>query len=197
MNRFVSSLVIIFLSFLIACGGESSESGNMESSSPEITDAMSTADVRADALNGQIEEIRTAAEQGIDLHEPDSLGRTALMFASYNGHDDVVRFLIENGGEVTKSDSEGRTPLIFAASGPFPDTVELLLANGADPDVKDSAEGWTPLMYAASEGNEEVVQILLDHGANISILDNDGDSALDFARNNGHLEVVSLLEENL
>ena len=116
------------------------------------------------------------------------------MFASYNGHTEVIGFLIEEGAVIEKQNSEGRTPLMFASSGPFPETVELLLQNGASPDIKDSVEGWTALMYAAAEGNREVIEVLLDYDADVSLQDADGETALDFARNNGHSGAVSLLE---
>jgi ankyrin repeat protein len=49
-------------------------------------------------------------------------------------------------------------------------------------------------MTAAAEGQLEVVRHLLDHGADRSLEDTDGDTALTFARQNGHAEVVKLLE---
>lgn len=128
------------------------------------------------------------------MNAADQAGRTALMLASYNGHTEIARFLLEQGASISDQNAEGRTPLIFAASGPFPETVELLLNQGADPDIRDQGEGWTALMFAAAGGHREVVQTLLNHGADASLKDKDGETAIDFARNNNHMEVFNLLE---
>jgi ankyrin repeat protein len=115
------------------------------------------------------------------------------MLAAYNGHTTVVRRLLERGADLTAQNAEGRTALMFAATGSFPKTVEVLLKAGADPNVTGEVEGWSALMFAAAEGRPEVVRALLDHGADPSLTDNDGDTALTFAQDNGHSEVVEVL----
>jgi ankyrin repeat protein len=154
-------------------------------------------DLRGAALSGDRETVRQSTEQGIFVDDTDELGRTALMFASFNGHKDVMELLIENGADVNMKNEEGRTPLMFAASGPFPEAVSLLLEEGADANQSDSVENWTPLMYAAAEGNEDVVSLLLKYGASPSAMDKDGETAADFAQNNGHTETVTLLRDSL
>lgn len=204
MLRFrYSHLLLAVLLLVNACERESnhpeSATSNDSDSAQNRTPAVAERtpdDLRNASLNGQINIVEEALEQNVDVNDADQLDRTAVMFASYNGHTEIVRQLIAQGADIHASDSEGRTPLLFAASGPFPDTVELLLENGANPDVADSAEGWTALMFAAVEGNEEVVRILLDYGAEISLADDDGETAIDFAENNGHTSVVELLKEN-
>ena len=87
----------------------------------------------------------------------------------------------------------GRTALMYASSGPNVETVDLLLESGADPHAKDSFEGFTPLMFASTEGQLEVVRSLLGYGADPGVLDADGESAIDFAKTNGHAQVVEAL----
>ncbi len=148
------------------------------------------------ALEGRLQAVLSALSKGADVNSPDQERRSALMLAAFNGHTEVVRALIEKGAIVNATDSMGRTALMFASSGPSPDTVRLLLENKADPDVQDSGEGWTALMFAAGEGLAEVVQVLLEHGADRALKDVDGDTALDFARKNGHMFVVRLLDRD-
>jgi ankyrin repeat protein len=85
---------------------------------------------------------------------------------------------------------------MYASSGDFADAVELLLQRGADANVQGTLEGFTPLMTAAAEGLVEVVRLLLAAGADRDLEDKDGDTALSFARQNGHAEVVALLESD-
>ena len=44
-----------------------------------------------------------------------------------------------------------------------------------------------------AEGQAAVVRVLLDHGADRGMVDVDSDTALDFANQNGHREVVRVL----
>jgi len=84
--------------------------------------------------------------------------------------------------------------MMFASSGPYTESVRILLKNHADPDMTDKEEHFTALMYAAAEGQTEVAKILLTFKADPRLKDIDGDNALTFARNNGHNDIVTLLQ---
>ena len=59
----------------------------------------------------------------------------------------------------------------------------------------DEVEKFTALMFAAAEGQQEVVQALLQHNADVTLRDIDGETARDFAANNGHDAVVRILDK--
>ena len=143
---------------------------------------------------GNLDKVERLVSEGtaVDAKDPDH--RTPMMFAAFNGHTAVVGFLVGKGAEVDNKDINGRTALMYASSGPFAETVDLLVKRGADPNVQGTLEGFTPLMTAAAEGLVDVVRLLLAAGADRAIEDKDGDTALSFARANGHTEVVTLLE---
>lgn len=190
-------LIFLSLSFIISCGNnEQRLEGGSESQAPESS-VLSGSDLHSAALNGHSQQVEEAIGRGVTVDYIDELGRTALMFASFNGHTEIVRLLIDEGAEVNLRNDEGRTPLMFAASGPFRETVLLLLAEGAEVNVQDSIEGWTALMYAAAEGNKDVVENLLDQGADATLEDDDGDTAIDFATDNGHTQIVRDLRNSL
>jgi ankyrin repeat protein len=146
------------------------------------------------AFTGNLEDVRRLVNDGTPVNAIDTEKRTPLMFASFNGHAPVAEYLLDVGAEIDSKDSNGRTALMYASSGPFGETVKLLLTRGAEVNVQGTLEGFTSLMTAAAEGQLEVVRHLLDHGADRSLEDTDGDTALTFARQNGHAEVVKLLE---
>ena len=75
------------------------------------------------ALNGRIDRVRGAIEQGIDVNASNPEGRTALMLAAFNGHATIVQDLLKHKADIDKRDATRRTALIYAASGPNPEAV--------------------------------------------------------------------------
>ena len=146
------------------------------------------------AMRGDQSAVSALIERGIDVNVLDEEGRSALQLASFDGHHEVVTLLLKRGANVDHIDAKGRTALMFASTGPHLETVELLIKAGASLDAIDHEEHFTALMFAAAEGQTEVVKALLRAGADPDLRDVDGDSALTFASQNGHAEVVSLLE---
>jgi uncharacterized protein len=146
------------------------------------------------ALEGNLNRVSEMLQEGFDVNNTDQDGRTALMYAAFNGFTEIVKILLEKKAMVDMRDQGGKTALMFAASGPFPETLKLLLDHHADPNIADYQEHFTALMYAASEGNRESVVILLDNKADPFMKDADGDMALNFARKNGHTDIVTILE---
>lgn len=198
MKTTLTLFFIVFSIAMISCGSDEPQNeSEADVMDKPIVNEFSAEDLRAAALNGDLKTVREVIIQGVHVDESDDLNRTALMFAAFNGHSEVVRLLIDEGAEVNLKNNEGRTPLMFAASGPFPETVLLLLDEGADISVQDSVEEWSALMYAAAEGNRDVIEILLKQGADASMEDEDGETAIDFAENNGHTQTVTILRNSL
>ena len=146
------------------------------------------------AFNGDLETVQQLVAADISVSIRDIEERTPLMWSAFNGHTPVVSFLLDQGAEVDAKDNNNRTALMYASTGPFKETVDLLLLKGADANMQGTVEGFTALMNAAAEGELEVVRVLLINGANPKIKDQDGDTAEDFAAQNGHTSVVSLLK---
>lgn len=171
-----------------------SEASAQPSEAPSADEPIDAQAFRLAAHDGKIDEVRQAIESGIDVHQADpQLALTALHMAAYNGHSEIVRLLLDQDVEVDPRDHEGKTPLIHACTGPFPETVQVLIDAGADVNARESTEAFTPLMMGAGLGNLEVVKVLLEHDADKTLTDDDGETALDHARNSGHAEIVALL----
>lgn len=149
---------------------------------------------RAAAMQGDLPGVKKLAAEGSQIDAPGEGGRTALQLASFDGHLEIVKWLIAHDAKVNHFDEFGRTALMYAATGDNGSTVKALLAAGAELESVDAEEHFTALMFAAAEGQAEVVRILLNAGADPARLDIDGESAFDFARNNGHDDVVKALQ---
>jgi ankyrin repeat protein len=138
--------------------------------------------------------IRTLmSDRRLDVNRANGAGETPLMLAALKGQQEWVRRLLLRGAYVNHP---GWTPLHYASShaseAALP-VVDALLAHHAYIDA-ESPNGTTPLMMAAQYGVESVVVSLLEAGADASLRNEQGLSALDFARRADRPDIVLRLE---
>ena len=165
-----------------------------ETQTINITPEMISAFAEA-AYNGTVEAVAQFLQNGMPVDQTEENGNTALMLAAFNGHIETMKKLIDAGAIIDLRDSNGRTALMFASTGPYPSAVKLLLEHGADVNAADVVEKWTPVMFAAGEGLSPVVDILLQHGADPKMKDKDDDTAADFARGRGFIQLADKLQK--
>jgi len=149
------------------------------------------------SLEGNIQVVQDALDNGFDPNTVDENKRTALILAAYNGHTEIVQLLIDQGADVNFTDEIQRTALMYASSGPFVDTVLALLQAGAKPNLTEKEQNWTAVMMAAAEGQLEVLKTLVEHGADLKMVDVDGESSLDFAEAKGYTAVAEYIRSQL
>ena len=118
---------------------------------------------------------------------------SVLMLAALKGFLPLVKQLVENDADVNKT---GWTPLHYAASGGHVSIVEFLLENSAYIDA-ESPNGSTPLMMAAMYGSPESVKVLIQAGADLTIKNQLGLTALDFAVSGNRQNAKELIETGL
>jgi ankyrin repeat protein len=191
-------LLGVAFAVLVGCGPSAEDISREAPRAAAVPEAAVTPEATPPATDpasaARLERIRRSLEQGLDVNKADPTGRTALMMAAFEGYTEVVELLLDHGAEVDRPDGAGRTAMMYAASGPFPQTVELLVQSGADVNHADTVEAWTALMLAAAEGHQPVVEVLLRHGADLETTDQDGDAAIDHARERGQTHIMALLE---
>ena len=142
---------------------------------------------------GQVAVIETLlVRYNNDPNVQNTLGWSAIMFASRNGHLQVVELLLEKNADPNVRTNAGCTALMFTSHNGHHQVVEILLNKGANPNIQTN-NGWTALIFASENGHHQVVDVLLKKGANPNIHGIDGLTALIIASNNGHLQVVALL----
>ena len=126
----------------------------------------------------------------VELRNPQ--GESPLMIAAIKGHLGPARQLIQRGAEVNKT---GWTPLHYAASRAETDSVamaRLLLEHHAYIDA-ESPNRSTPLMLAAMYGHADVARLLLEEGADPSLRNEQGLTAVDFARRADRSDLADLI----
>ena len=125
---------------------------------------------------------------GADPHTSTTDGITPLMQAAlYNKNPEVISKLLSLGSYVNQVNDKGVSALMFSCLEPSVEKVKLLLDAGADINAQ-SYRGVTPLMWAAMDNsNPAVVSELLKAGADPYVIDEQGKSALDYAKENPNI----------
>ncbi|XP_074649063.1 uncharacterized protein LOC141904378 [Tubulanus polymorphus] len=138
----------------------------------------------------------------------DAKGKTAFHVAARRGFQRMVQILLESKDQgitnANVTDDDDSTPLHEVALHGSPETCKILLDKGANPLAKDIND-MTPLMLASGEGHPEVMRLLIDAVTDskdykpenkcfyIGKKDNEGNTSLHYAVQNGNLECGRLL----
>jgi uncharacterized protein len=123
-------------------------------------------------------------------------GFTALHFACFFGQPDAARLLLEHGAaaDAVATNPTQVMPLHSAASSRNLEAARLLLEHGAPVNARQQA-GWVPIHAAAQNGDRPMVELLLQHGADPKPVNDQGKTSAMVAREKGHAEIATLLEE--
>jgi len=145
------------------------------------------------AEQGDLNLLDTLISDSPKVDVRDACQWTPLMKAALNGHLEATRRLLEAGAKTELSDKGSYTALMLAASNNHAEVVRLLLRYGADPNHIETTHGWSALIWAAKRGHIESVKVLIENQADIGLMDNDGISAIEWARRKQRNPMVALL----
>lgn len=141
-------------------------------------------------LRNDAEDVRMLLNAGADVHEADNSGRNALHAAAAAGRTEIAGILLDAGADVNGRDKSGWSPLMLAFSNNHTETAEFLLKSGASADCKGD------LLPAYAKGGQLAeVRRLLDEGVDVNTRYNGYDTALQYALDNRHEEMIKLLLE--
>lgn len=129
--------------------------------------------------------------EGADVNALNADGFTPLHLAALFGRLETAALLLERGADLhaVSRNPQAAQPLHSALGGRHWALARWLLTQGADANAAQ-AGGWTPLLLAVREGDRDTVAALLTQGAQASARTEDGQSAADLARENGHEELL-------
>lgn len=126
---------------------------------------------------------------GADVNARNQDEWTPLHCAADNSDKEGVALLVKLGADIEALNNYEQTPLALAASKGFC-AVGPLLQLGANVNAQD-VDGRTPLIRAAEVGHWTVIGDLLSYNADDTILDNNGNSALQCAKRRLGFPVVN------
>ena len=120
-----------------------------------------------------MEMLELMLENGIDLHEVDSDGISALDMAIKFKRKDVIQFCLDRGFEInTSKRKSGITPVMLAACFSDLEMMQMLLDNGGEVNQADNS-GMAPKDYAKKLGQKKMVEFLDECGARFSAYPNE------------------------
>lgn len=111
---------------------------------------------------------------------------------------DIAQLLLDYGANVNEPSMNEKnpynTPVMIAAWGGDLEMVKLLVDNGACINQQDKGNGFTALIKATFQNHPEVVKYLLSKGADATISSFLRKTALDYAYEKNHKEIIGLLK---
>ncbi len=120
-----------------------------------------------------MEMIELMLENGIDLHEVDSDGISALDMAIKFKRKEVIQFCLDRGFDLNVSKRKsGITPVMLAACFSDKEMMELLLSNGGNINAADRS-GMAPKDYAKKLGQKSMLAFLDEKGAKFNVYPNE------------------------
>ncbi|CAG9328088.1 unnamed protein product [Blepharisma stoltei] len=165
------------------------------------------------AKYGALNSLKALLENGANPYEVDDRKWTALHYASFHNKSKIVEELIRWDSDYNKlylmKNSQGKTPIALtskpktkeafdtlwmaAIKGDL-DLARRLVRKGHDINGRTLFERVTPLMNAAKNSQVLMVKFLLDNGAKVEVVDRYRHTALDYAREVGHPQIIAMIE---
>ncbi len=131
--------------------------------------------------------------QGADINAKHK-GLSMIDAALGGGVFDIALLLIQKG--VNVNNNAKTSTLMYAVDSNHTNIVKKLLEKGANPNIQDYYYGRTPLIFAILllRDNFDIIKLLVYNKTNLNIKNQDGETALDIAKEYNRQDIVQFLE---
>ena len=174
-------------------------------------------------INIQESQIHRLIEAGAEVNAVDEKGRTTLHLAAGVGRFSIVKYLVENGADLDIKDDLHKTPLVYAIEKNHMKVIIYLSkrvnipTENRDKDIFYLAQvgevdkvieffetvninslnkdGKTILHIGAEFSQIEVVKVALELGVDSTIKDDDGRTALNYAKFSANKEIIRIIQD--
>ena len=141
---------------------------------------------------GHLSIVKLLVRAKANIEATDVKARTAFYLAARNNQVSVMTYLAEIGADINKTRYDNASPLFQACELGRVEAVKFLVERQAD--VERAVNGLTPLMRVCQTGVLELVKVLVEQGSADILKLNGNKSALDYAKDGNHQELVKYLE---
>lgn len=182
----------------------------------QVNNANNISAIWIAAQNGHAEIVELLIKANAAIDQSSNKGVSSLFIAASSGHAEIVQLLIEAKANVNQCDDEGVSPLWVAAENGHAEIVKLLIKHADITILKQaksilsntkSTEILNIINKAITEAlfkevsskncNNEVVKLLVEANVkNIHAVDDNGNTALSIAAQNGNFMAAYLLIKN-
>lgn len=146
--------------------------------------------------SGTVEEIQTLYKENPNIiNSTNEAGYSPLVLACYSGNDSVVTFLVDKVENINGATNYG-SPLMAATVKGYIKIANILLKHKANPNITDG-KGITAGHYAVMFRKYSIIEMLVEANADFNLKDNNGKSALDYAKNYNDEKINKLLNIKL
>lgn len=151
--------------------------------------------------NNQAAIAKALIDAGADMNKQDAIQDSPYLYAGAEGRSEILSYMLSHGTpDQSITNRFGGNALIPAAEKGHLENVKILLADQRVNINHQNNYGYTALIEAValrdgSQVYQEIVAELLKHGADPTLLDNYGNSALDYAQQLGYGNMVKMLED--
>jgi len=119
------------------------------------------------ATKGNVDDMRDALFQEVDINTSSKEGKTGLHLAVHGGATEAAALLVRLGANVNAVDKEKRTPLHIACLNNHREIGRILVEEGgADTNLKDQGLK-VPMHLACINGHTRIVHLLVEHDAEV------------------------------
>jgi len=138
----------------------------------------------------------------LDINKKDLKGNTILYYAIFNNDIETVKELISIGADINFKDKFGNSAIQIAIFKKNQNVLKILFSNSNLLLNIPNFRGETPIFTIINICNYSVIEkiIIIDNlikrGADINFEDNEGNTPLIYAIQNGSLPIIELLVEN-
>lgn len=123
------------------------------------TEASQQEDIIKLVSKNDIQGVRNALENNIDVNSKDANKRSLLLIATNNRHIEMAKLLVKYGASVNLQADNMDSPFLYAGASGQTELVKLFLDHGARFDLFNRYNG-TALIPACERGHVETVKLL-------------------------------------
>jgi len=142
--------------------------------------------------NNDLKALSQALQAGQDPNQPDEIGQTPLIYASYQGNIPIINRLLEAKADPNLASEDGETPLQWAVANNNQEVAQILIRAGANLNAQDRY-GMSALHTASCNGRTESVELLIAAKADLNLRNADGQTPLHWASSMGYEDCVIVL----